>query len=106
MLVVYILFSIAGLAGSRLLRCLVKVRGEEHLRHGLVIFYNFIFAFMHMVVIAQDKYFYVYRWPELAKANPWLIWFAWLFMVLHFVSKYRNNDVNCFRWKKEMDLFK
>ncbi|MCG8291782.1 hypothetical protein [Pseudomonas entomophila] len=106
MLVIYLAFSVVGLAGSRLLRCLVTLRGEEHLRHGLVIFYNFIFAFMHMAVIAQDKYFYVYVRPDLMGFHPWLVWFAWLFMVLHFWAKYRNNDVNCFRWKKDMDRLK
>ncbi len=106
MLLIYVAFSILGLAGSRLLRCLVTKRGEEHLRHGLVIFYNFIFAFMHMTVIAQDKYFYVYKRPDVLVFHPWLAWFAWLLMVLHFWAKYSNNDVNCFRWKKDMDLFK
>lgn len=106
MLIAYILFSVAALAGSRLLRCVLTKRGEEKLRHGAVMFYNFIFAFMHMMVVAQDKYFYVYRRPAVMQEHAWLFWFAWVFVVLHFIGKYRNNNVNCFRWKRDMDLFK
>lgn len=106
MLWFYVVFSFAALAGSRFLRCCVTKRGEEGTRHGAVIFYNFILAFMHCSVGALDKYFYVYQRPDLIERHPQIFWFACAFAVLHFVAQFRNNNVNCFRWKRDMDILR
>lgn len=71
-----------------------------------MIFYNVILAFMHCSVGALDKYFYVYQRPDIIERHPQVFWFACVFAVLHFVAQFRKNNVNCFRWKRDMDILR